>query len=458
MPFGTGTYYAYVILADGTTTSAVISQEVTGGAIQLVKPYYTIVSYDANTSNTTVTLNTNVSELLGTPTATIKYTIDEGEVQTTTNGGTVLVADGSTIAFYAEADGYTTSESVSVTATAPNANPVLWSEIYNGRVSSDKSFTLGTDIIATENQANYYYLYYDGTTQLSDKLLANGVYNNNMIRTNGYYSGQNASLAIYGLKEGDYVTFTGAWGNGAFIINANSTDFEADAWHTINGSKYCYTVKRNCSGRFTLDRYGYLKSITVQRALQTRGATVGTTGYATFAADVALDLSTMTEGFSAYFASSAANGKVMMTKANNEKIAAGEGLFIQGSGAFTISETREATADVNNYLIAGDGVENGVAKEDGFDKYVLGVDGESVSFFLINSTPATVATNKAYLKIPTSGSSARLSIVFGDEATGISSVERNDNAKEAYYNLNGQRVMAPAKGLYIVNGKKVIIK
>ena len=463
VPFGTGTYYAYVVLADGTTTSAVISQAVTGGAIQLVKPYYTIVSYDASTANTTVTLNTNVSGLLGTPTATIKYTIDEGEVQSTTNGGTVLVADGSTIAFYAEAEGYSTSESVSVTATAPNANPELWSETYNGRVSSDKGFTLGTDIIATENQNNYYYLYYDGTTQLSDKLLANGVYSNNMLRSNGYYSGQNASLAIYGLKEGDYVTFTGAYGNGAFGISANTTDFEADAWHTINGSKYCYTVKRNCSARFTLDRYGYLKSITVQRALATRGAEVSEFGYATFAADVALDLSTLTDGFNAYFASSLSNGKVMMTKANGEKIAAGEGLFIEGNGAFTISETREATADVDNYLVGGDDVENGVAKEDGFDKYVLGEDGESLSFFLIDDEyPATVPTNKAYLKVPASAPAsaqdARLRIVFGEDATGISNLVSSENSTDSYFNLSGQRVAAPQKGLYIVNGKKVIIK
>jgi len=459
VPFGTGTYYAYTVLADGTTTSAVISQEVTGGAIQLVKPYYNIVSYDANSAKTTITLNTKVSGLLGTPTATFKYTIDEGEEQSTTNGGTVLVADGSTITFYAEAEGYTNSESVTVTATAPNSNPVLWSETYKGKVSSDKGFTLGTEVIATENTTSYYYLYYDDKTLLSENLLANGVYSNNMLRSNGYYSGQNAVLALHGLKKGDYVTFTGAYGNGAFIINANGTDFEADAWHTISGSQYCYTVKRDCSARFSLDRYGYLQSITVQRALETRSATVGTTGYATFAADVDLDLSTLTEGFKAYFASSAADGKVMMTKATDEKIAAGEGLFIQGTGAFTITETREATADVNNYLVAGDGVENGIAKEDGYNKYVLGADGESVSFFLINENAATVPANKAYLKVPaTTSGETRMAIVFDNEATGISSVEHTLNGIEGYYNLNGQRVMSPAKGLYIVNGKKVIVK
>jgi hypothetical protein len=35
----------------------------------------------------------------------------------------------------------------------------------------------------------------------------------------------------------------------------------------------------------------------------------------------------------------------------------------------------------------------------------------------------------------------------------LSKVEDNN-----YYNLNGQRVSQPKKGLYIVNGKKVVIK
>ena len=47
----------------------------------------------------------------------------------------------------------------------------------------------------------------------------------------------------------------------------------------------------------------------------------------------------------------------------------------------------------------------------------------------------------------------------GEDATGINNVE---NARQIlsgdFYNLAGQRVAQPAKGLYIVNGKKVVIK
>ena len=62
--------------------------------------------------------------------------------------------------------------------------------------------------------------------------------------------------------------------------------------------------------------------------------------------------------------------------------------------------------------------------------------------------------------VPTqSNSRATVSFnLFGDDATAINAVEStNANIGQAY-NLNGQRVVAPQKGLYIVNGKKVIVK
>ena len=59
--------------------------------------------------------------------------------------------------------------------------------------------------------------------------------------------------------------------------------------------------------------------------------------------------------------------------------------------------------------------------------------------------------------------SPELNIVFGDEnsdmTTGISNVEAQKGFLDGeFYNLNGQRVSQPAKGLYIVNGRKVVIK
>lgn len=438
VPFGTGTYYAYAVLADGTTTSAVISQEVTGGAIQLVKPYYNIVSYDANTANTTVTLNTNVSGLLGTPTATIKYTIGEGEEQSTTNGGTVLVADGSTITFYAKAEGYTTSESVTVTAAAPNRNPQLWTENYKGKVSSDKGFTLGTDVVATENNTNYYYLYYDETTQLSENLLANGVYSNNMIRSNGYYSGQNASLAIYNLKKGDYVTFTGAYGNGAFSISENSSDFEADAWHTINGSQYCYTVKRDCSARFTLGRYGYLQSITVQRVPVS--ATITSAGWATLYTDQALDFSSV-EGLEAYTATLSDN-TVTLTKVDN--IPANTGVVLKATETLNENKTYSIPVAISSTTPQGDmkgSITEAKAASEQSPIYILKLNNNNEAQFM-RATSGSLAAGKAYLEIANGGQEAKaLTVVFANDPTGIANVNAAETVQPVKRIVNGQLVI-----------------
>jgi len=48
--------------------------------------------------------------------------------------------------------------------------------------------------------------------------------------------------------------------------------------------------------------------------------------------------------------------------------------------------------------------------------------------------------------------------VFDNEATGIKSVVGPEAKAEGVYNLSGQRVSQPTKGIYIVNGKKTIMK
>ena len=67
-----------------------------------------------------------------------------------------------------------------------------------------------------------------------------------------------------------------------------------------------------------------------------------------------------------------------------------------------------------------------------------------------------LAANKAYLAVP-SAVTAREGLWFGDDATTVEYV-KTQKADAQYYNLNGQKVQNPTKGLYIVNGKKVVIK
>jgi hypothetical protein len=67
-----------------------------------------------------------------------------------------------------------------------------------------------------------------------------------------------------------------------------------------------------------------------------------------------------------------------------------------------------------------------------------------------------IEAHRAWLAIPQLLASSRGYIV-GSDATAINKVSTTQENAE-YYNLQGQRVAAPTKGLYIKNNKKVIIK
>ena len=69
----------------------------------------------------------------------------------------------------------------------------------------------------------------------------------------------------------------------------------------------------------------------------------------------------------------------------------------------------------------------------------------------------------AYLKLDSNNQAKGFSFRFDDDdpsTTGIENIEIAEDANDSapYYNLNGMRVNNPAKGVYIHNGKKVIIK
>ena len=73
-----------------------------------------------------------------------------------------------------------------------------------------------------------------------------------------------------------------------------------------------------------------------------------------------------------------------------------------------------------------------------------------------------INTNKAYLKIPGEANTNKaLAIRFvegeNDNTTEINDIQTYNNTR-VIFNLNGQRVIFPTKGLYIINGKKLLIK
>lgn len=164
---------------------------------------------------------------------------------------------------------------------------------------------------------------------------------------------------------------------------------------------------------------------------------------------------TKADGITAYVATSQ-NGddKVVMTPVDAPVPAKTPLMLVKKSGTtFNVPIATEAEAPTTNYLKAGPYDFTGEET----DKYFLYTDG---NFHLASA--GTLAANKAYLDLEGVSASRVLSISYSDEeTTGIEAVNVNtesNNAAREYYNLNGQRVANPTKGLYIVNGKKVIMK
>ena len=74
--------------------------------------------------------------------------------------------------------------------------------------------------------------------------------------------------------------------------------------------------------------------------------------------------------------------------------------------------------------------------------------------FVYVKNAINIGANKAWLEVANANARA-LTIVFGD-ATGIKNVNDNDNVN--WYDLQGRRVQKPTKGVFIRNGKKVVVK
>ena len=176
--------------------------------------------------------------------------------------------------------------------------------------------------------------------------------------------------------------------------------------------------------------------------------------YATCVTTAATDFS-KTDGIKAYIATvNAAKTKVELTEVT--KVAAGKPVILNGSAKdYTFHYTTESTDDVSaNQLLVSDGTVTG----DENTIYVLANGTNGVGFYLVENGSAITA-GKAYLQV--SGGAARQFIGFGDdnETTGIDNLTPALSKGEGvYYDLQGRRVAQPAKGLYIKNGKKVIIK
>ena len=85
-----------------------------------------------------------------------------------------------------------------------------------------------------------------------------------------------------------------------------------------------------------------------------------------------------------------------------------------------------------------------------------------IGFYKVKSNVTNIPGNKAFLVLTNAEAQAKSFVLeFEDgSTTGIETIETSKNSTEdgVYYDLQGRRVENPTRGIYIVNGKKVVIK
>lgn len=140
-------------------------------------------------------------------------------------------------------------------------------------------------------------------------------------------------------------------------------------------------------------------------------------------------------------------------------IPAGEAVVLQGAAntySFDIVAT-EATPDTNNLLIGTD--ELTTFEEDGYKFYMLSNGIYGIGFYLQNESGNSIVNDehKAFLRVA-EATASKAFFSLGGEATAINSVATAKKETKGVFDLQGRRVDNPVKGLYIMNGKKVVIK
>ena len=226
-------------------------------------------------------------------------------------------------------------------------------------------------------------------------------------------------------------------------------DIGYDGYGTSNNVTYTYTGE-NSTIAIVIGDGSYFRTVTATYPAPSTVTISPAKEYTTFCSTSALNFTAVT-GLEAYAVTGSTTSAITLTQV--KKVPASTGLILRKTGSsasYDVPVGDAASLGVTNKLV-------GVTVDTDFTygDYILS------NGTFVRGTAGTLAAGKAYLPAANIDTSANiLTFIFEDgETTGISAVERmntmNDNV---FYNLSGQRVAQPTKGLYIVNGKKVIIK
>lgn len=201
------------------------------------------------------------------------------------------------------------------------------------------------------------------------------------------------------------------------------------------------------SSAFTFEEVTYPNTINFNAAQNINGVS----HIATFSAPFATIIPT---GVKAYYVS-AKGTEATMTAIDAQAIPANQGVILtseSGDAATMVPAAGETAATITgNQLGHSAGAAKTLTAGEGF---ILGNGTEGTAFYPCQA--GSLPINKAYL-LGNGGESA-IAMNFGNAVTGINTIAAPASAKAPIFDLSGRRVVKATKGLYIQNGKKVIVK
>lgn len=354
------------------------------------------------------------NSITGTPDVTYSYEINSSNGTATSYEAT----EKGTLKVIVSADGYTSAEKTVV------INNILFNKSYNYDFST---LTTHSETKVSENRTNYNGAGCDTYTLESNEfenITLNGM-SQLWAVTKGYTVGLMARTG-----KGS-ITYTGSFPEGSFFVGDNY----ASTTNVLSYSKYGVVTK--------LSVYTPLVTVSVSAAGY---ATYATTNNIVVPEDENVKVKTVEVN---------ADGTAIELHevAANTVIPANTGILVEAAqGDYNFAVTSEASKGLPiNNLVAATKAET----SNGVKYFALTTLSDGKVGFAKVANGVVIPAGKAYLEVE-NGSPAKF---FGldSEATGINSV-KTAKADGAYYTLEGVKTTKPVKGIYIHNGKKIVVK
>ena len=442
-----GKLYAYI--DNSGTTSDVMARTVTATEIVLPTPTYSFSNVSSGyTKDIKVSAANNV---LLSPTVTLSYvfTPTGGSAQSpveVANGGTISATEAGTYVITSSASGYTSSQ-----ITIENI-PYVITKTYDFSALTASDLDLTTPKWTGPTSTNY------KTGSSTTWFTVDGYTVGDAYRSNSAIEGVNMSTnTVLLIGHGLYPNAQSK--HGYSLAGLSSDQYIIWTYYNYSAKTTAKTgYNGTCTGNGNSQRYFIEKAEVLSPAREVK---VSSVGYATFCPTLNFDFSSATD-IEACKASVDAEGKITYTVVNTVKT--GEGVLLRSKSGGAASEAIPVIADAtlnedNAFVGIPEKVKLAQSTETGYTNYILSMVNSVLGFYKVNDNGSWCNAGTAYLKVSDAVNPARgFFALWGDETTGISAISESKAVKGQAYNLNGQRVARPTKGLYIVNGKKVIIK